>query len=472
MNNYLIKSGRIIDPSQDIDSVGDILVINGVIAEIRTSDSNWNHLGEKLNNEIKIIEAKDNIVSPGFVDAHCHLREPGFEHKETISSGTKAAAKGGYTTVCVMPNTEPAMDSAQVVEFVLNKAKNEGLVKVNAIGSISVGNQGVRLSQMNELVKSGVVGFSDDGNPITNPKLMEQALLYSSMFDLPIINHCEVLELTKDANVNEGFVSNVLGVKGISAASEEIMVARDILLAKDTGGKLHIAHASTSGTVQLIGLAKEQGIDVTCEVTPHHLTISDEILLGNIVDINDIKRDSRNDGLPLVELGPKAYMTNAKVSPPLRSGKDIDELISGLKNGIVDFIATDHAPHSNLDKFCTLDDAANGISGLETSLGLSMILFHKHNVSLSLLIDKLSCGPAKAFKLNSGTLKIGFPADVTIFDPDKEWIVNPNQFISKGKNTPLEGLKLKGQVLATLVDGEIVYSQIEDNIVSLTAESM
>ena len=364
------------------------------------------------------------------------------------------------------------MDSTQVVEFVLNKAKTEGVVKVNAIAAISVGSSGTKLTQMKELFDSGVIGFSDDGNPVNNPKLMEQALLYSSMFDLPIINHCEVLELTNDASVNEGFVSDILGVKGISSASEEIMVARDILLAKDTGGKLHIAHASTAGTVQLVGLAKEQGINVTCEVTPHHLTLSEEILLGNITDIDYINMNSKCDKSPSVELGSEAYMTNAKVSPPLRSIKDIEELISGIKSGIVDFIATDHAPHSNLDKFCTLDDAANGISGLETSLALSMILFHKHNVPLSLLIDKLSSSPSRVFKLNSGTLKIGSPADVTIFDPYKEWVVNTNEFISKGKNNPLEGLNLKGQVLATLVDGEIVYSQIENNIVDLTKESI
>ena len=254
MNNYLIKSGRIIDPSQKIDSVGDLLILDGIVAEIRTSNSTWKDLGEKLNREIRIIDVKGNVVCPGFVDAHCHLREPGFEHKETISSGTKAAAKGGYTTICAMPNTEPVMDSSQVVEFVLNKAKSEGVVKVNAIAAISVGSSGAKLTQMKELFDSGVKGFSDDGNPVNNPKLMEQALLYSSMFDLPIINHCEVLELTNDASVNEGFVSDILGVKGISSASEEIMVARDILLAKDTGGKLHVAHASTSGTVQLLSL--------------------------------------------------------------------------------------------------------------------------------------------------------------------------------------------------------------------------
>ena len=467
MNNYLIKSGRIIDPSQKIDSVGDLLILDGIVAEIRTSNSTWKDLGEKLNREIRIIDVKGNVVCPGFVDAHCHLREPGFEHKETISSGTKAAAKGGYTTICAMPNTEPVMDSSQVVEFVLNKAKSEGVVKVNAIAAISVGSLGAKLTQMKELFDSGVKGFSDDGNPVNNPKLMEQALLYSSMLDLPIINHCEVLELTNDASVNEGFVSDILGVKGISSASEEIMVARDILLAKDTGGKLHIAHASTSGTVQLVELAKEQGVDVTCEVTPHHLTISDEIMLGNITDINSIDGKSSS-----VELGADAYMTNAKVSPPLRSVTDIEALISGIKSGIVDFIATDHAPHSNLDKFCTLDDAANGISGLETSLGLSMMLFHKYDVPLSLLVDKLSLSPSKVLKLNSGTLKVGASADVTIFDPNKEWVVKTNEFISKGKNSPIEGFTLKGQVLATLVEGKIVYSQIENNVVDLAKESI
>ena len=472
MNNYLIKSGRIIDPSQKIDSLGDILILDGIIADIRTSNPTWEDLGEKLGREIKIIDAKGTVVCPGFVDAHCHLREPGFEHKETISSGTRAAARGGYTTVCAMPNTEPVMDSAQVVEFVLNKAKAEGVVKVNAIGAISVGSSGGKLTQMKELFDSGVVGFSDDGNPVNNPKLMEQALLYSSMFDLPIIDHCEVLELTNDASVNEGFVSDILGVKGISSASEEIMVARDILLAKDTGGKLHIAHASTSGTVQLVGLAKEQGVNVTCEVTPHHLTVSDEIMLGNIKDIEHMNVDFKGKKHSLVELEANAYMTNAKVAPPLRSTKDIEVLISGIKSGIVDFIATDHAPHSNLDKFCTLDDAANGISGLETSLALTMTLFHNHDVPLSLLVDKLSSSPSKVLKLNSGTLQAGALADVTIFDPYKEWVVKPNEFVSKGKNSPLAGLKLKGQVLATLVNGEIIYSQIENNIVDLAQESI
>ena len=330
MNNYLIKSGRIIDPSQKIDSVGDLLILDGIVAEIRTSNSTWKDLGEKLNREIRIIDVKGNVVCPGFVDAHCHLREPGFEHKETISSGTKAAAKGGYTTICAMPNTEPVMDSSQVVEFVLNKAKSEGVVKVNAIAAISVGSSGAKLTQMKELFDSGVIGFSDDGNPVNNPKLMEQALLYSSMFDLPIINHCEVLELTNDASVNEGFVSDILGVKGISSASEEIMVARDILLAKDTGGKLHVAHASTSGTVQLVGLAKEQGVDVTCEVTPHHLTISDEIMLGNITDINSTDGKSSS-----VELGADAYMTNAKVFQLGRGSTTSSTSSAGNSNAVL-----------------------------------------------------------------------------------------------------------------------------------------
>ena len=436
----LVKGGRIIDPAQDMDRVADLLledgVVKGIDEQIASPDG------------AQLIDAKGLVVCPGFVDLHCHLREPGFEHKETIATGTRAAARGGFTTICAMPNTDPVVDSRAVVEFVLRTARDDGSVRVLPIGCVTRGSEGAQLAEMGELADAGVIGFSDDGHPVSDPNVMRQALSYSSSLGLPIINHCEVLELSGGGAMNEGWVSTRLGLKGIPNSAEDIMVARDIGLAELTGGRLHIAHASTAGTVELVRQAKDKQLDVTCEVTAHHLTLSEETLLGNGAA-----------GSSFEPLTTQAYDSNAKVAPPLRARRDVEAMVQAVKDGVVDFIATDHAPHALVDKHCTFDEAANGISGLETALGSLMSLVHAGDVPLPMLIEKLTAGPARFLGLDLGTLRAGVAADVTIFDPDAKWVVDAQSFASKGKNTPLDGATLKGKVVATIVGGEVVHEE-------------
>ena len=434
----LVRGGRIIDPGEGVNRIGDLLLEKGVIKGIDNEIA--------PSNGARVIDAQGLVVCPGFIDLHCHLREPGFEYKETIATATRAAARGGFTTVCAMPNTDPVMDSRAVVDFVLRKGREEGAVRVLPIGAVTKGSKGAQLAEMGELAEAGVVGFSDDGQPIADDNIMRQALSYSSVMALPIINHCEVPELSAWGAMNEGWVSNRLGIKGIPQTAEEIMVARDIALARLTGGRLHIAHASTAGTVDLVRQAKDGGLNVTCEVTPHHLTLSDETVLGY-----------RNNGSPFQPLTKDAFDSNAKVYPPLRTTDDMEAVIEGLNDGIIDFIATDHAPHNQVEKLCTFEEAANGISVLETALGSLMSLVHADDVRLPLLVEKLTAAPAKFLGRELGTLKAGAPADVTIFDPDAEWVVDASSFASKGKNTPLDGATLKGRVVATIVAGEAVY---------------
>lgn len=436
-DTLVIKQGRIIDPSQQIDRVSDLIIDRGVIGKI--DDDIAPPAGARL------LDANGLVVSPGFIDLHCHLREPGFEHKETVATATLAAARGGFTTVCAMPNTNPVMDSRAVVEFLIAKASEEGVVNVLPIGAITKGSKGKELAEMGELAEAGVIAYSDDGNPVMSSNIMRQALSYSSTLGLPIINHCEVPELTAGASMNEGWVANRLGIKGSPSSAEDVMVARDISLSKLTGGRLHIAHASTAGAIELVRQAKTNGTNVTCEVTPHHLTLSDEAVLG---------QGTPSAFSPLTE---GAYDTNAKVNPPLRSRADLDAVVEGLRDGTVDFVATDHAPHGLVDKICTFDEAAHGISVLETALGSLMSLVHAGRISLPQLIQKLTSSPAGFLRRELGALKVGFPADVTVIDPDAEWVVNSSLFASKGKNTPLDGVLLKGKVTATIVAGRIVY---------------
>ena len=435
----LIRNGRVIDPSQGVDRIADVVIEDGKVLGVE-KDVEKEHA--------EVLDAAGLVVCPGFVDLHCHLREPGFEHKETIATGTMAAARGGFTTVCAMPNTDPVSDSRAVVDFVLRKGRDEGAVRVLPIGCVTKGSLGKQLSEMGELAEAGVVGFSDDGLPVHDANVMRQALTYSSSFGLPIINHCEVTELSRQGLANEGWVSSLLGVQGIPGAAEEIMVARDIALAELTGGRLHIAHASTAGTVALVRQARARGMkNVTCEVTPHHLTLSDETLLGR-------------DGASAFErLTPDAYDSNARVAPPLRSPSDVEAMARGLVDGTIDVIATDHAPHSAVDKLCTLQDAANGIGNLETALGSLMSLVHAGTVELPLLIEKLTSAPAAILGMDLGTLRPGAPADVTVLDPDAEWVVDPSEFASKGKNTPLAGRTLKGKVVATVYAGKLVHRE-------------
>lgn len=436
----LIKGGRIVDPSQGMDQVADLLVKNGVVHAIEGNID--------PPDSCDVIYASGLVVSPGFIDLHCHLREPGFEDKETIATGTAAAAKGGFTTVCAMPNTSPTMDTWATVEYVLRKARDEASVRVLAIGCITKGSLGKELAEMGELAEAGVIGFSDDGHPVTDSNIMRQALAYSSSQGLPIINHCEEPALFNGGSMNESWVSNRLGIKGIPNSAEDVMVSRDISLAELTGGRYHVAHLSTTGALDLVRRAKERGLDnVTCEVTPHHLTLTDETVLGQ-----------HHGDTAFEPLNTSAYDTFAKVNPPLRVEADRLAMIQGLKEGTIDFIATDHAPHNRTDKMCTFQQAAFGISVLETALGQLMSLVHHKDIDLPLLIEKLTLGPAKFLaRSDIGTLKVGAQADITIIDPDKEWVVDAESFLSKGKNTPIDGATLKGQVVATLVGGDVRY---------------
>ncbi len=428
MKPLLIQGGRIIDPSQGIDEVGSLLVTEGKIS--------WLGKGEAIppQPDYDILHARGLIVCPGFVDLHCHLRQPGFEEKETIATGTKAAARGGFTTICCMPNTNPPLDNQTAVEYVKSKAASEGVVRVLPIGCISKGRKGEELAEMGELASAGVVAFSDDGEPALNSHIMRQALDYSRAFDLPITDHCEDKALTEGRQMNEGIISTKLGLRGIPNAAEDIIVARDLALAQLTGGRLHIAHTTTEGSVDLIRRAKERGIKVTAEVTPHHLTLTEERVIG--------------------------YNTNAKVNPPLRTERDIQALIQGLNDNTIDIIATDHAPHTEADKLCEFDLAPFGISGFETALGSLMSLVHDGQLTLVTLIAKLTYEPAKIIGNRYGrlgTLAIGASADVALFDPALEWVVDTKAFASKGKNTPLAGERLRGKVMATISQGKLVH---------------
>ena len=434
----LIKDGRVIDPLQGIDRVADVAIEDGKVVGV---DS-----GIDLEHA-EVIDATGKIVCPGFIDLHTHLREPGFEYKETIATGTAAAARGGFTTVCAMPNTSPVMDSRSIVDFVLTKAAEEGVVRVLPIGAVTKGSKGKELAEMGELTEAGAIGFSDDGHPVSDDNVMRQALGYASSLGLPIINHVEVSSLSSGGVMNEGWVATRLGLKGIPNSAEEIMVARDIELARLTGGRVHIAHASTAGTIELVRRAKEHGINVTCEVTPHHLTLADETVMGHL-----------SASGPFDILTEAAYDSNAKVAPPLRSGEDVEAMVEALREGVIDFIATDHAPHGTVDKQTTFEDAANGISNLETALGSVMALVHADFVPLPVLVDKLTASPAGFLgRSDLGTLRAGSTADVSIIDPDTEWVVEPSEFASKGKNTPLAGATLKGRVVATVFGGRVVF---------------
>jgi dihydroorotase len=442
--SLLIRGGRIIDPSQGIDQIGDVLISGGKVVQTGGTVIPSPSLSVILS-KAKNLDAKGLVVCPGFIDLHCHLREPGFEDKETIATGTKAAALGGFTTVCCMANTEPPLDNAAGIDWVRRKASKDSLIGVLPIGCITRGRKGEELTDMAELAQAGVVAFSDDGDPVASSRLMRRAMECSRELGLPVIDHCEDKGLSDNGIINEGKVSAKLRLKGIPAAAEEVMVARDLILAKLTKGRLHIAHVSTRGSVELIRRAKEAGVSVTAEVTPHHLTLTEERIMREPPD--------------------ESFDANAKVNPPLRTKDDIQALLKGLKDGVIDAIATDHAPHTPADKNCGPELAAFGISGLETAFGCLMNLVDQGRISLTQLISKLTCEPAKVIGRNTelGTLKTGAAASVTILNPDREWIVNSHNFASKGKNTPYDGCQFKGKVMATVANGKIVY--MDDSLV-------
>ena len=430
----LIKDGYIIDPSQEFDGVGDILIEDGKIKEVALQKApplpltkGWKRGGN--DPEPRIINAKGLIIMPGLIDMHVHLREPGFEYKESIQTGTMAAVKGGFTTVCCMPNTFPVNDNASVTEFIKRKASQEGHCAVLPIGAITKEQKGGELAEIGTMRNEGCIAFSDDGQPVMNSLIMRRALEYSKSFDVPIISHSEDLTLSEDGVMNEGVISITLGLKGIPVEAEQIMIFRDILLAELTGGRLHIAHVSTEGSVNLIRNAKNRGANVTAETCPHYFSLTEDAVQG--------------------------YNTNAKVNPPLRTARDVAAIKKGLKDGTIDVIATDHAPHHRDEKMREFDAAPFGISGLETALGLSLRLVQEGVLSLHQLIEKMTLNPAKILRIQKGTLRAGMDADILVVDEKKEYTVHAERFISKGKNTPFEGWELRGSPVLTMYKGKI-----------------
>lgn len=461
-NSLLIKGGRIIDPGQDLDAVGDVLIVDGGVASIGA--------GVTAPEGCAVVDATGLVVTPGFIDLHVHLREPGQEDKETVATGALAAVRGGFTTVCAMPNTDPAMDNAAIIRHVLDAAEQAGLARVLPIGCVSRGRAGKELADMGEMAEVGAIGFSDDGSPVADPTLMRNALTYSTTTGLPVINHCEEPSLAKDGVLHEGWVASRLGLPGQPAAAEETMVARDIELAALTGGKLHLAHISTEGTLALLRQAKASGkANVTAEVTPHHLMLTEEWALGGIEGgAGELTAPD-----PYGPLTRTAYDTRAKVNPPLRTEDDTLALVEGLRDGTIDAIATDHAPHTSTDKCCTMQEAAFGISGLETAFGLVYSLVDRGDIDLPALIARLTSGPARVLGADTtegagasglpllGTLQPGAAGDVTVLDLDAEWPVDTTAFASKGRNTPLDGITLKGRVIKTIVGGRLVHDATE-----------
>jgi dihydroorotase len=417
--NLLIKGGRVVDPSQGLDEVLDILVADGLVKE----------LGKGLSAlaGAEVVDATGKIVTPGLIDMHVHLRDPGFEYKEDIVSGTRSAALGGFTSVCCMPNTKPPIDNKAIASYIITKAKTEGFCNVFPVGTITYGMNGERMAEMGELKEAGCVAVSDDGKPVANAELMRRSLQYANGIGIMVISHAEELALVGEGVMNEGFTSTEIGLKGIPRVAEDIATARDVMLAEYTGAPIHIAHVSTKDSVRIIRDAKSRGVRVTCETAPHYFTLTDDAVRG--------------------------YNTNAKMNPPLREAADVAAIKAGLKDGTIDCIATDHAPHHLDEKDVEFDAALNGIIGLETSLPLSLALVAEGVLSLEQLIEKMSCNPSKILGLQRGSLKVGAIADISVFDPAQEWTVDPARLASKSKNSPFLGWKVKGAAVATVVGG-------------------
>ncbi|MGM9937682.1 MAG: dihydroorotase [Candidatus Ornithomonoglobus sp.] len=424
----LIKNGHVIDPANGIDEVTNIFIDNGVISEVGVNP-------DLEGIEMEIIDAAGKIVAPGLVDMHVHLREPGQEYKEDIESGTKAAVFGGVTSVACMPNTEPVCDNEAVVTYIKSRAAEAGYANVYPIGAVSKGQEGKLLAEIGEMAFAGAVAVSDDGHPVENSGLMRRAIEYSEMFDVVVISHCEDMALG-EGDMNEGPVASAMGLRGISRAAEEVMAARDAIVAEAIGGRVHIAHISTKGSVELIRQAKKRGVRITCETCPHYFTLTEEACIG--------------------------FNTNAKMNPPLRTAEDVAAIKEGLADGTIDCIVTDHAPHHPDEKECEFGLAKNGIVGLETSLGLGIKhLVNEGVLTMSQLIEKMSLNPSRILGISKGTLSPGHAADIVIFDPEKKWTVDISKLHSKGKNSPYDGFELFGKPEYVLVGGEIVINQGE-----------
>jgi len=423
----LIKNGRLIDPANHRDGLYDLLIEKKKIVAVEEKGK----LSEAEAGASEVIDAEGLVICPGFIDMHVHFREPGHEYKETIETGCQSAAAGGFTSVAVMPNTDPVNDNRSVTEYMLRQARAKGIVNVYAIGAITLGLKGERLSEMGDLKSAGVVAYSDDGRPVMNSELMRRAFEYSKMFGLPCIQHSEMLDLTEGGCMNEGLVSTELGLRGMPTEAEDIMVYRDIALLKKTGGRLHVAHISSGGAVELVRLAKAKGLPVTCEVAPHHFSLTEESVRG--------------------------FDTNAKMSPPLRAQPDIDAIKEGLRDDTIDIIATDHAPHDVTDKQIEFNHACFGIVGLETALPLTLRLVEENVLTLPRAVEKLTSRPAQIFNLNRGRLGVGDVADIVLFNPNAEYKIDIRQFKSRSKNSPFNGWNVKGKVMRTIVSGKTVY---------------
>lgn len=426
MRPILIRGGRVIDPSRGADGLADVYLEDGKIAGV----------GRDLGSPdgALVLDATGKMVAPGLIDLHVHLREPGQEDIETVATGAMAAAAGGFSAVCAMPNTDPVTDNQAAVGFIVSQAQRAGKARVYPIGAISLGQKGQQLAEFGELVGAGAVAVSDDGKPVVSSHLMRTALEYARTFGIPVADHCEDPTLSAGGVMHEGIVSTRLGLKGIPAAAEEIMVARDILLAELTGGQVHLCHLSTRGSVELVRRAKEKGIRVSAEACPHHFTLTHEAAEG--------------------------YNTNAKMNPPLREPEDREAIRQGLRDGTIDVICTDHAPHHYDAKEREFDDAPNGIIGLETAFGLAVAeLVETGLITLCDLVNRMSTTPARIFNLPGGTLASGSPADVVIADPRAAWVVDPDRFFSKSRNTPFGGRRLTGRAEVTIVRGQVVYQR-------------
>ena len=420
----LIRNGRVVDPASGLDGTRDVLIDGDRIAAIEPRIE---------CPEAEVIAADGMVVAPGFVDIHVHLREPGIEHAETIASGSRAAAAGGFTAVCCMPNTLPVNDSAQVTSFIVDRARRTATVHVHPIGAISKGSQGERLADIGAMHTEGIVAISDDGIPVMNSGLMRRAMKYAASFGIPVIDHCEDLSLSSGGDIHEGIQSIRLGLGGLPGCSEDVMVARDIILSADTGARVHIAHISTASSIAMVRHAKQLGLPVTAEVTPHHFALSDEEIPG--------------------------YDSNYKMKPPLRSQLDIDAAIEGLVDGTIDCIATDHAPHTGHTKMQEFERCPFGVTGLETALALSLQeLYHSGRIDLQHLVRLFSSAPSRCLNLDRGSLTAGGPADISIFSLTREWTYDANQTLSKSKNSPFGGRKFQGGPVATIVSGRIVWT--------------
>jgi dihydroorotase len=420
-----LRGGRVIDPRRNVDSEADVLLVDGRIAEI-------GRLPPALPAGTRVLDVRGLWVVPGLIDLHVHLREPGQEYKEDIASGTAAAAAGGFTAVCPMPNTVPPNDCRAVTELIMTRARGAGLVRVHPVGAITEGLKGESLAEMGEMKDAGIVAVSDDGRPVMNAELLRRAMEYARTFDLPVVQHCEDLALSEGGAMNEGLVSTRAGIRAQPAAAESAMVVRDLELVALTGARYHVAHVSTAASVAAIREAKRRGLPVTCEATPHHLTLTDEACAG--------------------------YDTHAKCNPPLRGGIDVEALRHGLADGTIDAIATDHAPHSSIEKDVEFEQAAFGMIGLETAVPLSLALVRQGVLSPSRLVALLSARPAAIFGLPGGDLAPGRPADVTVIDPEARWTVSPERLRSRSKNTPFSGWELTGRTALTVVGGKLAFA--------------